>query len=50
MSLVLGLDHFCSWPREGLSLKSKSLAADFFESFALNVGSSTIGGHKSVNR
>ena len=30
MSLVLGLERFCPWPREGLSSKSQSLASDFF--------------------
>ena len=35
--LGLGLDHSCTWPREGLSSKSRSsaLASDFFESLAL---------------
>ena len=35
--LGLGLDHSCSWPREGLSLKSRSLTLFFFffESLAL---------------
>ena len=44
VSLVLGLDHFFSWPREGLSTISRSLAFKFFlESLSLasNVVSST---------
>ena len=39
MSLVLGLglEHFCPWPREGLSSErlSLALASDFFVSLAL---------------
>ena len=27
---VLGLEHFCPWPREGLPSESRSLAWDFF--------------------
>ena len=30
VSLVLGFEHFCSWPREGLSSEGLSLASDFF--------------------
>ena len=30
MSLVLGLEHSCPWPREGLSSEKLSLALDFF--------------------
>ena len=30
MSLVLGLEHSCPWPREGLSSERLSLASDFF--------------------
>ena len=32
VSLVLGLEHFCPWPREGLSSETLSLplASDFF--------------------
>ena len=43
MSSVLGLDHFCPWPREGLSSKSRSFASDFFWFLALasNIVSST---------
>ena len=37
MSLVLGLEHSCPWPRECLSLErlSLALASDFFVSLAL---------------
>ena len=35
VSLVLGLEHFCPWPREGLSSEGLSLALDFFVSLAL---------------
>ena len=37
VSLVLGLENSCSWPREGLSSESRSLAmaSDFFVSLAL---------------
>ena len=35
VSLVLGLEHSCPWPREGLSSKKLSLASDFFVSLAL---------------
>ena len=37
VSLVLGLEHSCPWPREGLSSKrlSLALASDFFVSLAL---------------
>ena len=36
VSLVLGLEHSCSWPREGLSSESRSLAlaSDFFVTLA----------------
>ena len=30
MSLVLGLEHSCPWPRECLSSERLSLASDFF--------------------
>ena len=30
VSLVLGLEHSCPWPREGLSSERLSLASDFF--------------------
>ena len=30
VSLVLGLEYSCSWPREGLSSKRLFLASDFF--------------------
>ena len=30
VSLVLGLEHSCPWPREGLSLEEPSLASDCF--------------------
>ena len=37
VSLVLGLEHFYPWPREGLSSEglSLALASDFFASLAL---------------
>ena len=30
VSLVLGLEHFCHWPREGLPSVGLSLALDYF--------------------
>ena len=33
--LVVGLDHSCLWPREGLFSKSLSLASDFFRILGL---------------
>ena len=33
--LGLGLEHSCSWPREGMSSEGLSLASDFFVSLAL---------------
>ena len=36
------LEKLCPWPRESLSSKSRSLAANFFESLASNVVSSTL--------
>ena len=40
VSLVLGLEHSCPWPREGLSSKSRSLALalNFFVSLASSRG------------
>ena len=35
VSLVLGLEHSCSWPREGLTSRSWFLALNFFVSLAL---------------
>ena len=35
VSLVLGLEHSCPWPRECLSSKRLSLALDFFVSLVL---------------
>ena len=35
VSLVLGLEHSCPWPREVLSSERLSLASDFFVSLAL---------------
>ena len=37
VSLVLGFEHSCPWPREGLSSErlSLALASDFFVSLAL---------------
>ena len=39
VSLVLGLEHSCPRPREGLSSRSQSLAPDFFVSLATKVSS-----------
>ena len=43
VSLVLGLEHSCPWPREGLSSEGVSLAltSDFFASLASSLVSST---------
>ena len=43
VSLVLGLEHFCPWPREGLSSEKLSLplASDFFVFLASSFVSST---------
>ena len=35
VSLVHGLEHFCSWPQECLSSDGVSLSSDFFVSLAL---------------
>ena len=35
VSLVLGLEHSCPWPREDLSSEGLSLASDFFVSLSL---------------
>ena len=42
VSLVLGLEHSCPWPQEGLSPERLSLASDFlFVSLASSLVSST---------
>ena len=41
VSLVLGLEHSCPWPRECLSSERLSLASDFFVSLASSLVSST---------
>ena len=41
VSLVLGLEHFCPWPREGLSSEGLPLASDFFVFLASNLVYST---------
>ena len=38
VSLVLGLEHSCPWPRECLSSKRLSLASDFFCVLGLGLG------------
>ena len=38
MSLALGLEHSCPWPREGLSSERLSLASDFFCVLGLGLG------------
>ena len=42
VSLVLGLEHSCPWPQEGLSSERLSLASDFFVSEALGLASSLV--------
>ena len=37
VSLVLGLEHSCSWPREGLSSERLFLAWNFFCVFGLGL-------------
>ena len=39
---VLGLEHSCPWPREGLSSRSRSLALDFFVFSASKVDSISV--------